>query len=209
MLLLFCPAVLNVAAVCCLAAATQPWKSPKTPGASKRKTPEGPTKPTSAYSAYAAEHREAYKKANPDKEAGEVSKALKAQWKELADDKKQPYLDKEAAEIKRYDEECKAAGIETTEEKKAKKDAEKAAKKAEKDAEEEKKKAEKVRDPGPSSLSLFSLRRDAWRALSCRRRKRPRSRQRSRQKRRPRKRRRVPSAPCLRTGFPGSSPRWC
>ena len=48
--------------------------------------------------------------------------------------KKQPYQDKEAEETKRYNEECKAAGIETLEEKKAKKDAEKAAKKAEKDA---------------------------------------------------------------------------
>ena len=158
MLLLFCPAVLNVAAAYCLAAATQPWKSPKTPGASKRKTPEGPTKPTSAYSAYAAEHREAYKKANPDKEAGEVNKALKAQWKELADDKKQPYLDKEAEETKKYNEELKAAGMETLDEKKARLDAEKAAKKAEKDAEREKKKtadkAAKVRDPRPSLSSL-------------------------------------------------------
>ena len=143
-----------------MGAAAQPWKTPKT-GASKRKTPDGgPTKPTSAYSAYSAEHREAYKKANPDKETGDVTKGLKLQWKELAADKKQPYLDKEAAEIKRYDEECKAAGIETTEEKKAKKDAEKAAKKAEKDAEKEKKKAEKVRDPWPSlfSVSLSLLR---------------------------------------------------
>ena len=139
-------------------AGTQPWKSPKTPGASKRKTPEGPTKPTSAYSAYAAEHREAYKKANPDKEAGEVNKALKAQWKELADDKKQPYLDKEAEETKKYNEELKAAGMETLDEKKARLDAEKAAKKAEKDAEREKKKtadkAAKVRDPRPSLSSL-------------------------------------------------------
>ena len=68
-----------------------------------------------------------------------MTKALKAQWKELADDRKRPYQDKEAEEIKRY----KAAGIETLEEK-AKKDAEKAAKKAEKDAERERKKAQKV-----------------------------------------------------------------
>ena len=33
------------------------------------------------------------------------------QWEELADDKKQPYLDKEAEETKKYSEECKAAGI--------------------------------------------------------------------------------------------------
>ena len=143
-------------------AGTQPWKSPKTPGASKRKTPEGPTKPTSAYSAYAAEHREAYKKANPDKEAAEVNKDLKAQWKELADDKKQPYLDKEAEETKKYNEELKAAGMETLDEKKARLDAEKAAKKAEKDDERAAKKAAekalKVRDPRPShsSLSLIS-----------------------------------------------------
>ena len=73
-----------------------------------------------------------------------MTKALKAQWEEMADDKKQPYLDKEAEETKKYSEECKAAGIETLEEKKAKKDAEKAAKKAEKDAERERKKAQKV-----------------------------------------------------------------
>ena len=72
-----------------------------------------------------------------------MTKALKAQWKELADDRKRPYQDKEAEEIKRYNEECKAAGIETLEEK-ARKDAEKAAKKAEKDAERERKKAQKV-----------------------------------------------------------------
>ena len=155
-----CPGCFLNAAAC--GAGTQPWKSPKTPGASKRKTPEGPTKPTSAYSAYSAEHREAYKKANPDKETGDVNKALKAQWKELADDKKQPYLDKEAEETKKYNEELKAAGMETLDEKKARLDAEKAAKKAEKDAEKEKKKAadkeKKVRDPRPShsSLSLIS-----------------------------------------------------
>ena len=73
-----------------------------------------------------------------------MTKALKAQWKELADDRKRPYQDREAEEIKRYNEECKAAGIETLEEKKAKKDAEKAAKKAEKDAERERKKTQKV-----------------------------------------------------------------
>ena len=72
-----------------------------------------------------------------------MTKALKAQWKELADDRRRPYQGKEAEEIKRYNEECKAAGIETLEEK-AKKDAEKAAKKAEKDAERERKKAQKV-----------------------------------------------------------------
>ena len=79
-----------------------------------------------------------------EEHVSEVTKALKAQWEELADDKKQPYLDKEAQLRKKYSEECKAAGIETLEEKKAKKDAEKAAKKAEKDAERKRKKAQKV-----------------------------------------------------------------
>ena len=46
-------------------------------GRPSRRRPTPPTPPSTARR----------KKANPDKEAGEVNKALKAQWKELADDK--------------------------------------------------------------------------------------------------------------------------
>ena len=109
-------------------------KSPKTPGEGrKRKEPEGPVMYVKAEKAWINEHKEAAKKAKPDAESKDLTKELKAQYEALTDDEKQPYKDAAQKDKQRYEEECKEAGVETVDEKKAKVSAEKAVEKAAKD----------------------------------------------------------------------------
>ena len=109
--------------------------TPKAPGDRKRKEPDGPVAYVTAEKAWINEHKEAYKKANLDKESKDLHKELKAQYAALSDDAKQPYKDAATTDKQRYEQECKDAGIETIDEKKAKKAAENAVEKAKKDAE--------------------------------------------------------------------------
>jgi structure-specific recognition protein 1 len=69
---------------------------------SKRKKRGGPKAATTAFFFFSADKREEVKAANPDAGLGDIAKLLGQRWRELTEDEKLPYLDKQKADQERY-----------------------------------------------------------------------------------------------------------
>ncbi|BDD56939.1 Non-histone chromosomal protein 6 [Monascus purpureus] len=74
----------------------------------KKKDPNAPKRGLSAYMFFANEQREKVREENPGISFGQVGKMLGEKWKALSDDERRPYVEKAAADKKRYDEEKKS-----------------------------------------------------------------------------------------------------
>ena len=73
-----------------------------------KKDKDAPKRALSAFFFYIKERRETLKKEQPNLDIKEIVKTMSAEWKELSDDKKKPYIDKAEADKKRYEAEKKA-----------------------------------------------------------------------------------------------------
>lgn len=72
-----------------------------------KKDKNAPKKAISAYFFYIQERREQLKKENPKLDNKEIIVKMGAEWRELSDEQKKPYIDKAEADKKRYEEEKK------------------------------------------------------------------------------------------------------
>ena len=110
-------------------------------GSLKRKASEGPKRPPSAMNAYVKQVFPEYRRSNPERETAELRKELKNAWETLDAKTQQPYHDAYDAEMAVYRQEMARLGLETSEQKKAKKDEERA---VERQAKAEQKEKDKV-----------------------------------------------------------------
>ncbi|CAI5476506.1 unnamed protein product [Closterium sp. Yama58-4] len=80
----------------------------KEKGGKKKKDPNAPKRPLAPYMFYCKEQREVVKANNPDVSFGELGKILGAQWKELDDKEKRPYMKMAEDDKKRYQDEIES-----------------------------------------------------------------------------------------------------
>ncbi|CAI7782391.1 unnamed protein product [Closterium sp. NIES-54] len=80
----------------------------KEKGGKKKKDPNAPKRPLAPYMFYCKEQREVVKSNNPDVSFGELGKILGAQWKELDDKEKRPYMKMAEDDKKRYQDEIES-----------------------------------------------------------------------------------------------------